>query len=212
MQMRRSTNLLEQKGVFTNIIPFYSQTTDLIAKVFKRNPIFLKEIKLEGDLSTTDETTILIGAHSEKRYGKFIMYPDEECKELKITPAYQDNRTGLLILTYEGQPFKTTYVGTDADLIQLVARARSVLAGHGQTNVTTAGTRVQLTTTKTRIVEIRAKGTNTGIIYLGDITVTSSNGYILTKDDPPVQLPVDASGLYIDASVNGEGVSWIGWK
>lgn len=208
--MSETERFLRGRRIRTKDIPFYSKTTELISKDFKK-PIFLKEIRLEGDLSTTDKTTVQINARSEDHYGKFCFYPDCECKQLIITPAYNEERTGILIIIYEGYPFKTTYVGSDADLNQLVARGRSVIAGHGQTNVATAGIAVQLTTTKTRVVEIRAKKTNTGMIYVGLSGVDSANGYIL-ESDQPVQLPVSADTIYIDASVNGEGVSWIGWK
>ena len=204
------SELARERTIRTKHIPFYSKTTVLISKNFKK-PIFIKEIKLEGDLSTTDKTTIQFNAPSEDYYGNFCIYPDKNCKQLIITPSYNEERTGILTLIYEGYPFKTTYIGTDQDLTQPVVRARSVIAGHGQQNVASAGTRVQLTTTKTRVVEVRAKKTNTGIIYVGLSTVDSSNGYMLEADQP-VQLPVSADTIYIDASVAGEGVSWIGWK
>jgi len=213
MSMRKEeVGLLRQRRLQTKYIPFYSKTTVLIEKDFGRTPIFIKEIKLEGDLSITDKTTVQINTPATEYYGAFCIYPDQECKQLIITPAYNEERTGILTIIYEGKPFTTTYIGSDADLVQLVARGKSVLAGFGQTVVAEVGTRVQLTTTKTRVVEIRPKGTNTGLIYVGDITVTSANGFILEKDSLPILLPVDASTLYIDASVINEGVSWLGWK
>ena len=206
----KDVGLLRQRRLQTKYIPFYSKTTVLLTKDF-RNPIFIKEIRLEGDLSTTDKTTIQINVTTQDRYGTFCIYPDKECKQLIITPAYNEERTGILTIIYEGRPFKTTYVGSDADLVQIVVRARSVLAGQGQQTVGTPTTRVQLTTTKTRVVEIRANKANTGKIYVGNVTVAAANGYVLEADQP-VQLPVSADTVYIDAAVADEGVSWIGWK
>jgi len=97
------------------------------------------------------------------------------------------------------------------DKNQLVARGKSVIAGYGQQTVGTPTTAVQLTTTKTRVVEIKANKANTGKIYVGDVAVAAANGRVLEADQP-VLLPVSADTVYIDASVADEGVSWIGWK
>jgi hypothetical protein len=81
----------------------------------------------------------------------------------------------------------------------------------GQTNVTTAGTRVQLSNLALLSgVTIKAKSTNTGVIYLGDSGVTSSNGHRLLASES-VFIEIDnVNRLYIDSSVNGEGISYIG--
>lgn len=197
-------------NAFVKCIPFYTQTAKLIEKNFGK-PIFIKEIRLEGDFSTTDKVTVQINATKEDYYGKLHIRPEKRCKQLIITPAFQWIRTGRLIIVYEDYPFITTYVGSDQDIVQLVARGASILAGQGQTDVANAGTRVSLTTTKTRVVNIRAKKENTGKIFVGGQTVSSANGYILEADQF-IEMPIDASILYIDASVNGEGVSWVGWK
>lgn len=91
-----------------------------------------------------------------------------------------------------------------------IQRGKSKLATFGLKTVTTAGTRVQLTTVKTKDVLIKGLSTNTGLIYVGDITVASTKGYVLSKNEE-VLLPLDASKIYIDSSVNGEGVSFLGW-
>lgn len=84
------------------------------------------------------------------------------------------------------------------------------ILGNGQQTVTTAGTRVQLaSSTPTTTITIRAKSTNTGKIYVGTVTVTSSNGFILSASET-VSIDLDnLSKVYIDSSVNGEGVSYI---
>lgn len=77
--------------------------------------------------------------------------------------------------------------------------------------VTTAGTRVALqsATTNGGIV-IKALKTNTGTIYVGGSTVSSANGFQLAAGDTVAFAINDASNVSIDASVNGEGVSWLG--
>lgn len=81
-----------------------------------------------------------------------------------------------------------------------------------QVSVTTAGTRVQLSgsSVPVRSVCIKALHADTGKIYVGDVTVASSNGYELIAD---ISVCMDINNLnlvYLDSSVNGEGVSYIG--
>ena len=84
--------------------------------------------------------------------------------------------------------------------------------------VTTAGTRVQLSTVSipTTAFLIQANSNNAGLIYVGDVTVEAANSPYLTagavnsKEGQPVSRGViqtfDLSKIYIDASVSGEGV------
>ena len=94
--------------------------------------------------------------------------------------------------------------------IQHVNIETPTVAGSGQKTVTTAGTRVQLaTTTAVASLTIKAKRTNTGSIYVGDSTVTSSTGFILAAGDS-ISLDIsDLATIYLDSSVNAEGVSFL---
>lgn len=88
----------------------------------------------------------------------------------------------------------------------------------GQKTVTAAGTAEQLTTTGlscTRII-IQALAGNGGAIYIGNDgadDVTSANGFILGATEGAndrIELSVaDPAQIWVDAAVNGEGVSWI---
>ena len=83
---------------------------------------------------------------------------------------------------------------------------------HGVKTVTTAGTEVALTVSKSLKsgITIKALHSNTGIIYIGLNPVTSSTGFQLTASESvfiEIHNPVI---IYIDSSVNGEGVSYIG--
>ncbi len=87
-------------------------------------------------------------------------------------------------------------------------------------DVTTAGTRVALFASTTLVYEfeVQAKNANTGTIYLGGAAVASTNGRQLTAgqswstsgllDDAAKSknLLIDLGAVYIDSSVNGEGV------
>ena len=81
---------------------------------------------------------------------------------------------------------------------------------NGKKVVTTAGTRVTLATSTTvKSVVIKALIANTGVIYVGDATVASTNGFALSAGDT---LGLDIANLAtvnLDSSVNGEGVTYI---
>jgi hypothetical protein len=77
-------------------------------------------------------------------------------------------------------------------------------------NVTTAGTRVQLPTVVCKEVTIIAKKANTGQIYLGGSTVSSTvYGLLMDAKDSITLKVANANMLWIDASANGEGISYI---
>lgn len=85
----------------------------------------------------------------------------------------------------------------------------------GQDTVATAGTAVQLNGGTSLVVpdgasvSVTALPSNAGNIYVGDSTVDSATGDVLTADtsvSPPV---TDVASIYIDADNAGEGVSWI---
>jgi len=82
--------------------------------------------------------------------------------------------------------------------------------GNGQKTVTHAGTAEVLgASTAIQSIVIQALGANTGFIYVGDSGVDSTNGYVLRRN-ASVAFDIDnLDDIYIDASVNGEGVSYL---
>jgi len=95
--------------------------------------------------------------------------------------------------------------------VDIVSVAVPETVYNGQNDVTTAGTREVLAGAQALKsgVTIKAKGDNTGDIYVGDSSVSSSNGFILDAGEL-VFIEVDnLSDVYIDSSVNGDGVSYI---
>lgn len=82
----------------------------------------------------------------------------------------------------------------------------------GQTTVTTAGTQVALGTSTalpSGLLRIKALHANTGWIYVGDSTVDSATGFVLDAGEEVVLTINNLATVYIDSSVNGEGVSYI---
>lgn len=85
----------------------------------------------------------------------------------------------------------------------------------GSKDVTTAGTRVALVAAQefAAWVTVQAKTGNTGSIYLGGVTIDSTRGIELLSGDTHTFLAerarqYDLNGIYIDSSVNGEGVTF----
>jgi hypothetical protein len=91
-----------------------------------------------------------------------------------------------------------------------LAAVTAVVAG--QKTVTTAGSHVALgsSTTLKSGVRVKALHGNTGWIYVGPDGVTSTTGCVLDAGEEVFVEVNDLATVYIDASVNGEGVSFIG--
>mgnify|MGYP003612434561 CR=1 FL=1 len=106
--------------------------------------------------------------------------------------------TGAMILT-----------GTNPDGTKIPGPA-SITSG--VKNVTTSGTRVALgaSAVLTSGVTVKAKATNSGLIYVGGSTVASSNGFQLAAGEEVFVEVGNVATVYVDAAVNGEGVTYIG--
>lgn len=103
-------------------------------------------------------------------------------------------------------PAGTNNIG-DVDVLTV---ALPTTVYNGQTNVTTAGTQVALASSQAILsgVTVKAKSTNTGLIYVGATGVTSSNGFILSAGDSVFLEVANLSTVFLNSSVNGEGVSY----
>lgn len=88
---------------------------------------------------------------------------------------------------------------------------------NGRKVVATAGTPLQIIAANTAIkrVLITALTTNTGVIAIGGSNAVraaagSENGLVIKNTSQPIELlQEDLSKVWIDASVNGEGVTYI---
>lgn len=85
---------------------------------------------------------------------------------------------------------------------------------HGQQAVTTAGDAEALNGGTSLAVPdgaglvVRAAGDNAGNIYVGDSSVTASNGFVLGAAESAVVHVDDVATVHIDADNDGAGVSW----
>jgi len=85
------------------------------------------------------------------------------------------------------------------------------LCGSFKAVVSSAGTRVQLDDNTCSSCTIRSEASNTGLIFVGNKLVSSSNGFELSAGE---SISVDIKNtnlIYIDAAVNTDGVSvfWV---
>ncbi len=81
---------------------------------------------------------------------------------------------------------------------------------NGKKLTVTAGTRVTLSTTQAiKSVVVTALSTNTGIIYVGNATVASTNGLQLIAGQSVGMDIADLATVNIDSSVSGEGVTYL---
>ena len=100
-------------------------------------------------------------------------------------------------------------VGADKLRVAVITPFTPITTASGQATVADAGTRVQLPDQACKAVSIAAKPANTGNIFLGDVTVSSANGRILAPGDA-VDIAIDnLAQFYIDAAVDGEGISYL---
>ena len=100
-------------------------------------------------------------------------------------------------------------MATDQLRVDLVTPFTPTAVGSGQATVAAAGSTEALPAQACKAVSIAANPDNTGNIFLGDSTVSSANGRILAPGDT-LDLAIDnLNRLYIDAAVDGEGISYL---
>jgi len=78
-------------------------------------------------------------------------------------------------------------------------------------NVTTAGSAQLLSDSGSTTVgvTIKAKVGNTGNIYVGTVTMSSSNGYPLAPGDTLSMAIANTNNITVDADVDGEGLHYL---
>jgi len=100
----------------------------------------------------------------------------------------------------------------DGVLLGSTATIENVPSGvvNSQKAVTTAGTAEALgSSTAILAIAIKALRANTGNIYVGDASVDSTNGHVLSHSETVTLAFDNLADLYIDSDVNGEGVSYL---
>ncbi len=83
----------------------------------------------------------------------------------------------------------------------------------GQKTVTAAGTAENITAQQVNSpVMLKALTTNTGLVYVGNISddVTNANGMPLAAGDVVIfEYVGNLSSIWVDSAVNGEGLAWL---
>ena len=144
---------------------------------------------------TADVITVGKAADSAAANGNPVLFAGK----YNATPATRDEGDAVTLQTDAQGNLLTKVTGSNA-LLQ------------GIKNVTTAGTRVQLAADQAcKQVLIIALNTNTGFIYIGNASVSSSAYGKRLRAEESVSIPVSNLNLvYVDSSVNNEGVSYLG--
>lgn len=123
-----------------------------------------------------------------------------------------------------GLPVGSTFFESDTGILKVLNAAGALVQAPGETValsgsnaivgvvdvVTTATTRKALASHACREVTIIALDTNTGYIYIGgsDVSTSVYGAKLAAKDS--ITLPVsNTSIIYMDASVSGEGISYV---
>jgi hypothetical protein len=85
------------------------------------------------------------------------------------------------------------------------------MAISGQAQVVTPGTAVALTSSQKggNGILIKALTSNTGIMYVGSSTVSSTTGYPLSAGQEVYLEVLNLESIFVDASVGNEKVAWI---
>lgn len=101
--------------------------------------------------------------------------------------------------------------GVDIGDVDVTSVPLASTVRNGKKAVTTAGSAVALaaSTTLTHSVTIRALHANTNMIYVGDSSVDSTNGYVLDAGETVTLQIANLSTVYIDSDTNGEGVTYL---
>lgn len=164
------------------------------------------------------------GSTADSGATPIILYVDPDTHRLYVdvntggTPV-KDNETvnaddyGVLSLGTDGSNYQILKVDSDGHLQVDILTAPNIPTGigHGVKTVTTAGTDVALaSSTACKRIVIQAQTDNTGLIAVGgsgvDATEATGTGIILEAGDV-FELEIDnLADVYIDSTVNGEGV------
>lgn len=105
--------------------------------------------------------------------------------------------------------FATALAAAMAAITVSVTPSIATSIGSGSKNVTTAGTRVQLATTTTcKKVIITANVANTGTIWVGGSSVAANSGIPLVALQNVTLDISDLAAIWLDSTVNGEGVTY----
>lgn len=116
-----------------------------------------------------------------------------------------------LLAQYGGRPIRLEATSTGALKVSTVGVAPPTALKGATKTIAAAGTRERLiaVTTPCTGVTIKALAGNTGDVYVGTSDVDATHGIILDAGEAISFDIDDAYKIYLDVSVNGEGVSYL---
>ncbi len=144
--------------------------------------------------------------------GKTIRSRDRSGVHAQVLGLDVGDSTEVLLTV--GQKVKALSIpvalASDADALPTIPGGYSTV-GDGSKNVTTAGTRVQLSSSSVpcRRVEIVAKSGNVGTIWVGGSTIAAGRGRPLVALQSTILEVSNLNLVYFDSDVSNEGVTWI---
>lgn len=159
-----------------------------------KQDLLLTELQLKADLTETQPVSLVsVPSHAVTNAGTFAV---------QVTSAPTTAVTGTFWQATQPVSIASTVTTSEAAPTTIL---------NGNKNVTTAGTRVTLaSSTSCKSVTIKAKVANTGTIYVGDTSVSSSNGFALAAGETVSLDIANLNTVNLDASVSGEGVTYVG--
>jgi len=217
--------LSDTTGMLANIISILADTTAILSDT---TGILADSGDIKTAVELIDDAIATVGA---AKVAKAIQIAGQDGTNAVVLKVDSDGR--LEVLNTDG----TTIAEVDATLKALKVDVKTPLSGYsggddayyfllktdqtlpsvilsGNDTVTTAGVAEQLNSgtplALKRGVGIQALITNTGKVYVGGSNVDNANGEELTKGQDIYIETDDVSNVYIDVSVNGEGVKWTG--
>lgn len=141
-------------------IPFNTTSTVLL-DVSTSSYWLLFGISLQGELKTTDKTTVTLFLKDNEEtetkvfYGSFSFFDARKTMRIKIEPAFTGTRTGQLEISYNGDPIPSNYVGLEAiipltrfnereDLVTYVIDVAAIDASPKQICAKSAGKKIKV--------------------------------------------------------------------
>lgn len=196
-----------QKDIKVNNLDEVLLQLKSLNEIKDKKPIWYKEIDI---LDTLDKLAKIIEFYWGKVWNVKVKNTEPIIVQVVDSKKNIVNRFGSSG-NIGGSPVAFPELATEATLLLVKNNTTTATGvGSGKTAVAVAGTQVALSaSTVIKSVTIKALSTNTGIIYVGASTVSSADGFELNAGDT-VSLDVDnLADVYVDSSVNGEGVSYI---
>ena len=213
----------------TNPLPVSAtiDTTGLATSA--KQDTLLAELQLKADLTETQPVSLAsVPSHAVTNAGTFAVqvtsapttavtgtfWQATQPVSLASVPSHAVTNAGTFAT--QAAQSGTWNIGTVTTLTGITNNVNTVEVApttilNGNKNVTTAGTRVTLaSSTSCKSVTIKAKIANTGTIYVGDTSVSSSNGFALAAGETVSLDIANLNTVNLDASVSGEGVTYVG--